>query len=71
MSTKSTIILTSSNEHWYRETIDGSIILEIDANIHEVRDDNDNILHGDIEVVVRPDTALHKVLSDANFVGGV
>ena len=58
MSTKESLFLTKSNEHWYRDYIQKeAIVLEFDRN-HAVKFQED----GCFEVVVEEGTALFKTL---------
>lgn len=58
MSTKSTIFLTRDNEHFYKECLDDSIVMEFSKN-------NINILINDTDdlvIEIKPGTELHHIL---------
>ena len=60
MSTKSSILLSRHNEHWYRDYIDNSITLEIDAE-HEVERCDDG---GSLIITIKDGTALHTAIGE-------
>ena len=61
MSTKSTILLTKDNEHWYRDGTE--ITLELSKrNVHVDLNDDEEI----IITVTNPDSEIYKVLADLN-----
>lgn len=57
MSTKSTILLSKDNEHWYEEGIDGSIVLEIERKHIEYMNEDDIIY------CIKQGTPLHRAIS--------
>lgn len=65
MSTKSSIILTKDNEHWYEEfsqidpvTGDPEIILEFDKKNIEIDTDNNN----DLILILKPGCELYQII---------
>jgi len=59
MSTRSTILLSDSGEHWYHDCSDDTFVLEFDT-AHPMEDIDED---GGV-VVVAKGTALHKALSE-------
>ena len=58
MSTKSTVLLTDDNEHWYFDcsSVPDDIIIEIDKkNITILEDDEDNLI-----ISIKPNTSLYE-----------
>lgn len=65
MSTKSTILLTKDNEHWYRDGTE--ITLELSKrNVHVDLNDDEEI----IITVTNPNSEIYQVLADLNNVSG-
>lgn len=60
MSTKASIILTKDNEHWYHETLDGTIEIEIlkENIIGDIYDDGHSI-----SITIKHDCDLWRELS--------
>jgi hypothetical protein len=60
MSTKSTIILTDDNEHWYHDCIDDELTLEFSKkNIRIETNDEDDLVIS----ITNLDCEIYKVLS--------
>ena len=59
MSTKSSILFSRQNEHWYRDCNDNSITIEIDAE-HEVEQCDD----GSLIITIEHGTALHEAIGE-------
>lgn len=58
MSTKSTIFLTKSNEHFYNECLNDSIVMEFDKNNIDILCNNNE----DLVIEIKPNTELwHKL----------
>ena len=60
MSTKSSIILTNMNEHWYYEHSDDTFILEFDSETSECEELKDG--ETEFEVVLKKNSPLWKLL---------
>lgn len=56
MSTKSTLILTKNNEHWYKDCNARCFVLEFDKK-HKVEVDEEGT-----RIIVEPNTPLYKEL---------
>jgi len=70
MSTKSSLLLSADNEHWYEELnarynedldCDRCFVLELDGK-HEIEIDEDD---GSVRVIIKQDTALYKAIVDS------
>jgi hypothetical protein len=61
MSTKSTLVLTNMNEHWYYEHSDETFVLEFDAETSS----SDEMKEGEeqFEIIIKKDTPLWKLLN--------
>ncbi len=61
MSSKTTILLTDNNEHWYIDCKEKVIILEFSKD-NVVRATGDKV-----EIVIKPDSALYKELENVRI----
>ena len=58
MSSKSTILLSNANEHWYHDCLDDTFNLEIDPE-HDCEGDEDGIF-----ITIKKGTALHAAIEE-------